>query len=64
MIQIISYTVKQLLFLILGAAALFLLFSTPNDNSQSWMTDLLVSKTAGIAIGYLAIRLQKHLERQ
>lgn len=41
----------------LGVSALFLIFSQPEDTSETWLQTLALSKVTGVAVGALFFRL-------
>ncbi len=52
-------TIKTILTIPLGMAALFLLFCEPLPDSPRWITDLLLSKLAGALCAWAMARINR-----
>lgn len=48
----------------LGLAALFLIFSQPEDTSDTWLSTLFLSKAAGIITALIFFRLHRRWMRR
>lgn len=51
-----TFLQKTIWFLLFGLG-IFLIFSEPADDSQTWFTDLFVSKALGVLAFYVAYKL-------
>ena len=57
-------SIKLTLSLLLGTAALFLIFCEPLPDSPRWITNLLLSKVAGAICAWATVRLNRRPRRR